>query len=138
MPAVYGSTVKDSGKRRVLASGSRRDVRDGKGRFDLLPVDAICLLARHFEEGSKKYGDRNWEKGQPLSWYADSGMRHLLKHMAGESDERHDVAAIWNMMCLVQTKVWIDAGILPAELDDLPKRAAGKATQGGKRRVGLR
>ena len=35
----------------------------GKGRCDLLPPNALLRLARHFENGSKKYGDRNWEKG---------------------------------------------------------------------------
>ncbi|HUS51203.1 MAG TPA: dATP/dGTP diphosphohydrolase domain-containing protein, partial [Candidatus Paceibacterota bacterium] len=68
--------VKDSGKRQDFDTGSRRDTRDGKGRYDLLPVRAIKRLAKHYENGAKKYGDRNWEKGQPLSRYLDSALRH--------------------------------------------------------------
>lgn len=59
--------VKDSGKRQEFQTGSIRDTREGKGRYDLLPPHAIFRLAKHFENGAKKYGDRNWEKGQPLS-----------------------------------------------------------------------
>ena len=68
--------IKDSGVRQDFETGSRRDTRDGKGRYDLLPMRAIQRLARHFEGGAKKYGDRNWEKGQPISRYLDSALRH--------------------------------------------------------------
>jgi hypothetical protein len=53
--------VKDSGKRQEFSTGARRDISTGKGRFDLLPPYAITRLAQHFENGSLKYGDRNWE-----------------------------------------------------------------------------
>ncbi len=69
-------SVKDSGERREFSTGSVRDVRKGKGRFDLIPPCALLLLAQHYENGAVKYGDRNWEKGQPLSSYVDSMLRH--------------------------------------------------------------
>ena len=56
-------TVMDSGERQEFSTGSVRDTRKGKGRFDLLPPKAIRRLAVHFESGAIKYGDRNWEKG---------------------------------------------------------------------------
>lgn len=118
-PAKDGFVVKDSGERRTVSTGSRRDVRDGKGRYDLIQWRAIGLVARQLEEGAKKYGERNWELGQPLSWYLDSATRHLGKHCAGYRDERHDVAAAWNVLCFLDTVVRIEEGLLPMELDDV-------------------
>lgn len=36
--------LKDSGERRVFESGAERDISEGKGRCDLLPLDSIALL----------------------------------------------------------------------------------------------
>lgn len=109
--------IKDSGERRKFESGAVRDIQEGKGRCDLLPLkviadfyragdieeiarplefindfmktgetnnlyyalyevidsgwfedeeDMILEVSKHFEEGAKKYGDRNWEKGIPV------------------------------------------------------------------------
>jgi hypothetical protein len=113
--------VKDSGKRQEFSTGSVRDTNENKGRFDLLPAYALFMWARQLEEGAKKYEQRNWEKGQPLSRYMDSALRHLFKHLSGARDERHDVSALWNIGALIETKHRIDKGLLPKELDDLPK-----------------
>jgi len=115
-----GPVIKDSGKRQKFATGSRRDTRDGKGRFDLLPFRALRKLAVHFEKGSLKYGDRNWEKGQPLSRYMDSALRHSASVMEGRTDEPHLESAVWNLICLLDTRERINEGILPKELNDLP------------------
>jgi len=113
--------IKDSGVRQEFDTGSRRDTRAGKGRYDLLPMRALQRLARHFEGGAKKYGDRNWEKGQPLSRYIDSGIRHACKYIQGERDEDHLIAACWNLMCAADTEERIAANLLPKELNDLPQ-----------------
>jgi len=115
------TAVQDSGERQEFETGSRRDTNKGKGRFDLLPPHAMTRLAIHFENGSAKYGDRNWEKGQPLSRYLDSAISHLFKFLEGHRDEDHGIACVWNMMCLVETEYRIAKGILPKELDNLPK-----------------
>lgn len=60
-------------------------------------------LSKHFEKGAIKYGIRNWEKGIPLSSYIDSAIRHYLKHLAGEDDENHFIAFIWNIVCAIWT-----------------------------------
>lgn len=107
--------IKDSGNRREFETGAVRDIQEGKGRCDLLPLDVVaalynnnkhtsgvfhcikafqdtgdcCLLfgalnwfvcddradtntptmllelSIHFEEGAKKYGENNWQKGIP-------------------------------------------------------------------------
>ena len=111
--------VKDSGKRQEWETGSKRDTRDGKGRYDLIPPYSMHRLARHFENGAVKYGDRNWEKGQPLSRYLDSCMRHLWKVIAGEEDEDHEAAVAWNIFAYMHTLHEIEEGRLPDLLDDL-------------------
>lgn len=113
-------TFKDSGQRAQYNSGAVRDVTLGKGRFDLIPVDALWELARVFEIGSKKYAARNWEKGIPLSRFMDSGLRHTFRYLRGDRDEPHLAMAVWNFTCLLQTAEWIRQGKLPDELNDLP------------------
>jgi len=81
--------VKDSGERQEFYTGAVRDREVGKGRFDLLPAYALTRLAKHYENGAKKYCDRNWEKGMPLSRYLDSAMRHLVKYLGGSREEDH-------------------------------------------------
>jgi hypothetical protein len=113
-------SVKDSGERQNFDTGSVRDTNIGKGRFDLLPPYALMRLAQHYENGSRKYGDRNWELGQPLSRYMDSALRHMNKSLMGLEDEDHFCAAAWNILSIVETQVRIKLGLLPKELDDLP------------------
>lgn len=154
--------IQDSGNRREFNTGAVRDIQEGKGRCDLLPLDvvaymmdstifdgglqrifrfinsfmytknvnfireavqefvfgisnfsgrtnavsmsdAILEVAKHYEEGCLKYGERNWQKGIPTHCYVDSGVRHLLKYVRGDEDERHDRAFIWNMLGLAWT-----------------------------------
>ena len=70
---VYGGAnlIKDSGERTQFSSGAVRDMHEGKGRFDLLPMCVLLRLAKHYEAGCSKYGDRNWEKGIPCHSFAD-------------------------------------------------------------------
>ena len=147
--------ILDSGDRTEFASGAVRDMREGKGRCDLLPLDVIaeiyatlveddcdeeanrifhevyafqndgqvCHLqqvllefdryeawsdmllevAKHFEEGAKKYGEDNWRKGIPVKCYIDSAIRHYLKYLRGDKDEPHDRAFVWNILCCIWT-----------------------------------
>ena len=136
--------IKDSGTRRKFASGAVRDIQEGKGRCDLLPLDVVSMLCGkpvigaisrfqatgnhgylldaigafcrernwdvntmllevsiHFEEGAKKYGENNWQKGIPPNCYVDSAIRHYLKWRRGDKDEPHDRAFVWNLMCCI-------------------------------------
>lgn len=110
------SPIKDSGNRREFGTGAVRDMQDGKGRCDLLPAVAILRLARHFENGCKKYGDRNWEKGIPIHSFIDSAIRHLMKYLDGQVDEDHLCAAAWNCICAMWTEE------KHPELQDIPSR----------------
>ena len=61
-------------------------------------------LAKHFENGAKKYEERNWEKGIPTHSFIDSAIRHLMKYLDGATDEDHLCAAAWNCMCCMWTE----------------------------------
>lgn len=144
--------IKDSGSRTEFDTGAVRDIQEGKGRCDLLPLDVVaeCYsrefpddvtgkvfaelylftqtgdvehlmdalaekepytswsdmlleVAIHFEEGAKKYGEHNWQKGIPLPRYIDSAVRHYLKWLRGDDDEPHDRAFCWNILCAIWT-----------------------------------
>ena len=68
---------------RVFATGARRNDSTGKGRYDLLPVEAIQALAQRFEYGASLHGDNNWRKGIPnaslfLNLHRLLNCQHLL------------------------------------------------------------
>ena len=139
--------IKDTGERRYFSSGAVRDITDGKGRCDLLPLDvigevtgdkifdyingyirtgnkmflievikifseshyknlsnAMLEVAKHYEAGCIKYGERNWEKGIPLHCFIDSAIRHYFKWLRGDKDEPHDRAFLWNMLGAIWTQ----------------------------------
>lgn len=152
-PGVSGEdgrpAIKDSGDRTQFESGAVRDMREGKGRCDLMPLEVashmlennrkddqvlalirifqktgstealyialddfkmsayddtktmLLEVAKHFEEGAKKYGENNWQKGIPVHCYIDSAVRHYLKWLRGDKDEPHDRAFVWNLMCCI-------------------------------------
>lgn len=150
-------TIKDSGDRTEFATGAVRDMLEGKGRCDLMPLyvvshilggssidhdpvlrriedfrktgnseylynaisefvqkhgwgaydhdEANCTMllevAKHLEEGAKKYGENNWQRGILVHCYIDSAVRHYLKWRRGDKDEPHDRAFVWNLMCCI-------------------------------------
>jgi hypothetical protein len=118
---INETVIKDSGQRTQFYDKNGcemavRDMHEGKGRFDLLPMCVLMRLAKHYENGCLKYGDRNWEKGIPCHSFADSAMRHIVKYMDGWKDEDHLIAAIWNLCGLAWTEE------KRPELMDIPAR----------------
>ena len=63
----------------------------------------ILEVSMHFEEGAEKYGENNWQKGLPVKCYINSAVRHYLKWLRGDTDERHDRAFCWNILCAIWT-----------------------------------
>ena len=112
--------TKDSGRRQQFTTGSQRDDPTGKGLYDLLTPIAIRRICGVYERGAAKYGPHNWTRGQPLSRYMDSALRHLFQYLEGYRDEDHLAQAAWNVMALIHTEECIHRGLLPQELDDLP------------------
>jgi len=97
----------DSGKRQEYNSGMRRDLQDGKPRFDLLiPADQkyeetmLYRWAMLMERGRKKYGERNWEKANSLEEllrFKQSAMRHFMQWFSNEQEEDHAAAIYFNI-----------------------------------------
>ena len=65
--------------------------------------DMFLDVSKHFEEGAEKYGENNWQKGLPVKCYINSAVRHYLKWLRGDTDEPHDRAFVWNIMCAMWT-----------------------------------
>lgn len=126
----------DGDKNPVLMSIYQfQETGDTDRLFDILDVfneqrwgnnkTMLLDVSKHFEEGAIKYGENNWRKGIPESSYIDSAVRHYLKWLRGDDDERHDRAFVWNIMCLIWTHehapckmpAWID-GIPTARLEN--------------------
>lgn len=89
---------------RVFESGARRNSSDGKGRFDLLPVEAIVALAKRFEYGANLHGANNWRKGIPNASLFDSALRHLFQALNSEEDEDHLASCLWNVSVLIYNR----------------------------------
>ena len=102
------------------STGAESQDASGKGTPVLVPGDAILDIAKHFENGASIYGPRNWEKGIPLSEQLNSLERHLQQEKMGLTDEPHARALAWRAVVYLATKLRIEAGILPAELADMP------------------
>ena len=69
-------------------SGAIRENKIGKGRYDLISPLAIERLARVLEQGAMSHGERNWERGLPMTRTLDSALRHINKYMSGEIIDR--------------------------------------------------
>lgn len=114
-----GFILKDSGQREIMSTGAQRDIREGKGRFDLIPPHFLRRLADVYEKGAKKYTDNNWRKGMKLHLYIDSAYRHLNDWREGATDEDHVVQAIWNLISVLETEDMVRRGVLPNDLIDI-------------------
>ena len=110
----------EQGKRREFSTGAESQSASGKGTPVLVPGDAIIDIAKHFEKGVAIYGARNWEKGIPLSEQLNSLERHLQQEKMGLTDEPHARALAWRAIVYLATKLRIENGLLPAELNDMP------------------
>lgn len=128
LAATYGPEVanpdrtrfetKDSGVRAEYDSGMVRDTQEGKARFELLlPLGVpyrdqfLVRVAELMARGAEKYSDRNWEKAngtEELERFKSSALRHLLQWAAGETDEDHAAAVVFNLLGYETTKRKID------------------------------
>lgn len=113
----------------TFTTGAARSKQEGRGRFDLVPYEAMLSLAKRYEMGSIHFGDRNWEQGQPLSRLLSSMRRHA--HQIGyDYSEDHVGAVLWNAAAFVTMVERMRAGILPKALDDVGY-FLNEAAQGG-------
>lgn len=118
-PNLNEFITKDSGSRRVFLTGSRRDTDVNKPRYDLIWQPGLERLALLMGRGAQKYGERNWEKGQPVSVFYASAMRHINEvWMQGDESEDHLAAALFNILGIMYVLAMIRLGLLPEDLDD--------------------
>ena len=107
--------TKDSGSREEFDTGARRDIQEGKPRFDLIPTFALERVADLYARGAEKYGDNNWQKGITYTRCLSSLERHLHQFKQRETDEDHLAAVVWNALAIMHyQEVGFD------ELDDMP------------------
>ena len=100
-------TIKDSGKRAELGGGGVRDTEEGKTDYTLiLDGPMYDRWAEHLTKGAKKYEARNWMKFghgtliemSQAQWRAKRSLaRHFRQYMAGERDEDHGAAMMFNI-----------------------------------------
>lgn len=105
--------VKDSGKRVDYKSGMRRDVDDGKPRYDLIWKPGLKRLAFHYMNGAKKYGEDNWQLANSLEEmrrFKASCFRHLMQWLDDEDDEDHASAIIFNVFAAEMVKEKLKGG----------------------------
>lgn len=136
--AQFNRVMETGKEHQRFDSGSRRDSASGKGRPDLLPVHALFRIGRvcepdiipvhgisrlsvHYENGAVKYGDRNWELGQPFSRYISSAFRHLQKWVGGAREEDHLAAVVWNACSIMDHDERIERKLLDPKWDDMPR-----------------
>ena len=93
----YLGRFKDDGDTKHLSSALYHFARKAYGSCETMFLE----VSKHFEEGAKKYGENNWQKGIPADCYLDSAIRHYLKYRRGDQDEPHDRAFVWNIMCCI-------------------------------------
>lgn len=111
-------TTKDSGSRQEFVTGARRDTQEDKPRYDLISPIALKRFAELMARGAEKYGDRNWEKGIPLSRFYASMFRHMMQWAEGDVSEDHLAAVMFNAAGIMHTEQKILDGELPYSLAD--------------------
>jgi len=84
-------------EKETFDSGAVRDSQDGKPRYDLIPPAPLKRVAERYQMGVELYGAHNWTKGMPTSRLLASAMRHLEQYRAGDTDEDHLSATIFNL-----------------------------------------
>lgn len=119
LSGVIGMT--DSGKRQEFETGAVRDSADDKPRPDLISPYANEREGAWLAAGAKKYLERNWEQGMPISRCIASLERHVIAYKKGKRDEDHMAAIRTNAGFILHYEAMIKLGVLPKELDDMPK-----------------
>jgi len=94
--------MNDNGERITFGKNTaQREPATGKGRPDLITPFALTRIAKWYELGANKYGDRNYEKGMPFSRYTASMFRHIIAWMKGDETEDHLSAISWNAFAIM-------------------------------------
>jgi len=109
----------------TFCTGAKRGSQAGKPRPDLTSPYAALRKGVINAYGAEHYGDRNWERGMQFSRVLASIERHLMAYKMGLQDEDHLGQLGWNVDALLHFEEVVKRGLLPKELDDLPRYESG-------------
>ena len=90
-----------------MEQGRKDDMKDGKLRWDLLPLDLIEKIVEVYHFGAQKYAPNTWkqlENGEQR--YKAALLRHLVEHDKGnlrdnESGLLHAQHMCWNAIAML-------------------------------------
>ena len=90
--------------RSVSSSGAEKGVKPE--RHDLLPVEALGKVARHYGVGAEKYSAHNWRKGYEWSKSYSALQRHATAFWGGEDIDAetgspHMAAVVFHALALL-------------------------------------
>ena len=118
--------VKATKEQRKYDSGMSRNSDEGKPKLGLMiPKDIpyehlwTTQLGHLFRLGAEIYGPRNWEKAnseKEIEDFQESALRHLTQAIAGEEDENHLAAVLFNVIAWMTTKYKVEAAKVAPEL----------------------
>jgi len=91
---------------KTKADGGGLRYNEEKNRLELVPPEWIWTLGDVTTQGSKKYAERNWERGMKWSIMVGCATRHLFKFVCGERYDpetgcHHLGMAAWNILALM-------------------------------------
>lgn len=88
----------------------KNDFKDGKLRWDLLPLAEIEEIVKAYTAGAKKYGDNNWQNlDNGYQRYKAAMLRHLVEYEKGNKVDEdtgcdHLAQVAWNAIAML----WLD------------------------------
>lgn len=89
----------------AVADGGGLRYSTGKPRFDLIPPEALALLADTLTKGAEKYAARNWERGMDRGEVIRGILSHTAQIMAGADYDvegfDHAGALLWNVVAYI-------------------------------------
>ena len=87
--------IMDSGERREFESGAVRDIQDGKGRCDLLPLDVCGALLDHYDQFYSGITSRHQNTLCYIAEFFDDGrVEHLYDALISFADRAYGHVSI--------------------------------------------
>jgi hypothetical protein len=99
--------ITDGEEKRIIDPDTNAAKGQKLQRYDLIPVNPLAEVARHYGVGASKYKERNWEKGYAWSLSYAALQRHANAFWGGESyDEEsnthHLAAVVFHALALME------------------------------------
>lgn len=90
-----------------MERAKKNDFKDGKLRWDLLPLEEIEDIVKVYTAGSHKYGDNQWQQlDNGYQRYKAALLRHLLEYEKGNQIDtdtgcKHLSQVAWNAIAML-------------------------------------